>query len=123
MTASAAACLMSLLRQSASGGPAGSGLVVRRVEHYAAVEAFAVALGAQISLIAQGQVNNAPLARRHGRKVEGRAGLANFLGRNAGGHAEFLHADGALVLAIKRNLLVLARRQTQNFKCEQFQRA
>ncbi len=58
-----------------------------------------------------------------GAKVKRRSGLANFFGGDAGSHAEFLQADGTLVLAVERNLIVLAGGQVQNFEGQQFEGA
>src|ERR1700735_3080568 len=55
-----------LLRQGAASLPGGCGFVVRGVEDYAAVEAFAVAFGAEVGLVAEGEVDDAALARGHG---------------------------------------------------------
>src|SRR5580658_11351876 len=94
------------LREGAAGWSACRRFVVRGVEDYAAVEAFAVAFGAEIGLVAQSQVNDAALARGHRRKVERRSGLANFFGGYGGGHAKFLEPDGTLVLAVEGNFFV-----------------
>ena len=51
-----------VLRQRASRRLAASGFVVRGIEYDATVAPFTVALGAQVSLIAQRQVNHAPFA-------------------------------------------------------------
>src|SRR5271155_5122805 len=99
-----------LLRESAAGWLAGGGFVVCGVEDYAAVEAFAVAFGAEVGLLAQGEVDNAALARGHGSEVERGSGLANFFGGDTGGHPEFLEADGTLILAVEGNLFVLGGR-------------
>jgi len=52
----------------------------RWVKDDAAVEAFAVAFGAEIGLVTQGEVDDAALARGHGSEVERRSGLADFFG-------------------------------------------
>src|SRR5260370_33395899 len=95
------------LREGAPRGPAGSGFIVCRIEDDAAVEAFAVAFGAEVGLIAQGEVDDPALARGHRSEVEGSTCLANFLGGDGSGHTEFLKADGARVLAVKGNLFGL----------------
>ncbi len=74
-------------------------------------------------MVAQGKVDDAALARGHGGELERSAGLANFVGGDAGGHAKFLKAHGALIFAVERNFLVLAGRQAQDFEGEQFQGA
>jgi len=112
-----------MLRERTAGGLAGCGFVVRRIEDYRAVEAFAVAFGAQVGLVAEGEVENAAFARGHGSEVEGSSGLANFFGGYTGGHAEFLQADGALVLAVEGNLIVLGGGQMQDFEGQQFEGA
>jgi len=104
-------------------GLAGGSFVVRGIENNAAVKTLAVTFGTEIGLVAQRQVDNAPLARRHGSEVEGSAGLANFFGGDAGSHAEFLEADGALVLAVERYLFMLAGRQAQDFEGQKFEGA
>ena len=109
------------LRQRAAGWFACGRFVVCGVEDYAAVEALAVALGAEIGLVAQSQVDDAALARGHRRKVEGSSGLANFFGGYRGGHAEFLETDGTLVFAIEGNFFVFGGGQVQNFEGQQFQ--
>src|SRR5579863_1350109 len=108
------------LRQGAAGGSAGGGFVICRVEDYAAVEAFAVAFGAEVGLVAQSQEDDAALARGHGREVKGRSGLANFFGGYGGGHTKFLEADGALVLAVEGNFFVFRGGQVQDFEGQQF---
>ena len=50
------------LRQSKPRGPTGRGFMIRRIENHAAVEAFAVAFGAQVGLVAEGEVDDAALA-------------------------------------------------------------
>jgi hypothetical protein len=106
-----------------AGGPSGGRFVICGVEDYAAVEAFAVAFGAEVGLIAEGQVDDAALARGHGSEVEWGSGLANFLGSDRGGHAKFLQADGALILAVEGNLFVVAGRQVEDFEGQQFEGA
>ena len=96
------------LRQGAAGGPTGGGFEVGGVEDYAAIEAFAVAFGAEVGLVAEGEVDDAALARGHGSEVERGSGLANFFGGDGSGHAKFLKADGALVFAVEGNLFVFA---------------
>lgn len=103
------------------GGLAGGGFVVRGIEDDAAVETFAIAFGAEVGLVAQGEMNDATLARGHSSEVERSAGLANLFGRDSGGHAELLEVEGALIFAVEGNLLVLAGRQAQDFEGEQFQ--
>src|ERR1700691_1384062 len=102
-----------LLREGAAGWLGDGGFVVGRVEDYAAVEAFAIAFCAEVGLIAQGEVDDAALARGHGSEVERGSGLAYFFGGDVGGHAKFLQADGTLVLAVERNLFMLGRRQME----------
>jgi hypothetical protein len=68
-------------------------------------------------------MNDAAFARRHGSEVKRRSGLANFLGSYIRSHPQFIHPNGALVLAIERNLFVIAGRQAQDFEGEQFQGA
>src|ERR1019366_6229842 len=84
------------LGQRAAGGPASGRFVVRGIKDDRPGETLAVTFRAQIGLIAQGEVDDAALARGHGSEVERRSGLANFFGGHLGGHAEFLQADGAL---------------------------
>src|SRR5580698_3169337 len=94
------------LRESAAGWFGVCRFVVGGVEDYRAVEAFAVAFGAEVGLVAQGDVDDAALAGGHGGEVKWSSGLANFFGGYRGGHAEFLQADGALVFAVEGNLFV-----------------
>src|SRR5580700_4702605 len=98
------------LRESAAGLFRRGGFVVGRIEDYAAVEAFAVAFGAEVRLVAEGEVDDATFTGRHGSEVERSSGLANFVSGDRGGHAELLEADGTLVLAIEGNLFVLGGR-------------
>src|SRR5258708_14936283 len=111
------------LGQGAPHGPGDSGLIVCRIEDDAAVEAFAVAFGAEVGLVAEGEGEDAGGGRGHRSEVERRARLANFFGSDAGSHAQFLEADGALVLAVEGNLFVLGGRQMQDFKGQQFEGA
>ena len=99
-----------MLREGAAGLLARHGFVVCGVEDYATVEAFAVAFGAEVGLVAEGEVDDAALARRHGSEVERGSGLANFFGGYGRGHAEFLEADGTLIFAVEGNLFVLGGR-------------
>ena len=99
------------------------GFVVCGVEDYATVEAFAVAFGAEVGLVAEGEVDDAALARGHGGEVKWGSGLANFFGGYGRGHAEFLETDGTLILAVERNLFVLGGRQMENFEGQKFEGA
>jgi hypothetical protein len=110
-------------RQSPPGRPASGWFIVRGVEHDATVEAFAIAFRTEVGLIAQGEMNDTALARRHGSEVIGRASFAHLFGGNGGRHAQLLHANGALVLAIEGNLFVLSGRQAQDFEGKQFEGA
>jgi hypothetical protein len=49
--------------------------------------------------------------------------VANFFRGYAGGHAEFLEADGALVLAVEGNLFVLVGGQVEDFEGQKFEGA
>src|SRR5580698_2256831 len=104
------------LREGSAGWFARGGFVVGGIEDYAAVEAFAVAFGAEVGLVAESEVDDAALARGHGSEVERGSGLADFFGSDRRGHAEFLEADGALVLAVEGNLFVLAGGQVEDFE-------
>src|SRR5579864_343022 len=51
------------------------------------------------------------------------SGPANLLGGNVGRGAQFLNAQGAAILAVETDFLVLTRSQVQHFKRKQFKRA
>ena len=55
-------------------------------------------------MIAQRQVHDAALARRHGRKFVGRARLADSLRGHVGGQPKFFQPHGALIHAIEADL-------------------
>ena len=74
-------------------------------------------------MVAEGEVEDAALARGHGGEVERSSGLANFFRGYAGSHAEFLEADGTLVLAIEGDFFVLTGGQVQDFESQQFEGA
>jgi hypothetical protein len=97
--------------------------VIRWVEDDAAVAAFAVAFGAEVGLVAKCEVDHAAFAGGHGSKVEGRASLANFFSGDAGLYAQFFQAQGALVLTVKVNLLVIAGLEAENFEGQEFEGA
>src|ERR1700722_1230370 len=112
-----------ILGQGAAGWFVCCGFVVCGVEDYAAVEALAVTFGAEIGLVAEGEVDDAALARGHRGEMKWGAGLANFFGGYACAHAKFLEADGALVFAVEGNFFVVGGGQAQNLEGQQFESA
>jgi hypothetical protein len=85
-------------------------LIIRRIQHHAPVAPFAIAFRTQIGFIAQRKMHHSALPRRHWRKVKWRSGPANFLGGNTRRRAQLLKSQRPLILAIERQLLVLAGR-------------
>jgi hypothetical protein len=110
-----------------SGKSLGNGssrtLVVLWVNHETAIRAFAFAFGLKIGFVAQGQVDDAALARRHRAEVVRSPSLADFLGGDVGCGAQFLNAHGAPILAVEADLLVFAGGEVQHLEREQFKRA
>lgn len=106
-----------------SGGLGGGWFVVGWVDYYAAAQAFAVAFGAEVGLVAEGQVDDAALARGHGGELVGSSGAANFFGGDGGGGAKFFETDAALIVAIEGNLFVLAGRETEYLESEELEGA
>ena len=72
-------------------------------------------------MIAQSEVDNSPLARGHRSEVERSSRLAHFFGGHRGGHAQFFEPQGALILAVEGNLLVLARGKMQHLQSKKFE--
>jgi len=74
-------------------------------------------------LVAEGEVDDAALARGHGSEVVGSSGAANVVGGDGGGGAEFFEAHAALILAVERNFFVLAGGEAKDFEREKFEGA
>jgi len=110
-------------RDGSFGGFAGGWFVVGGVDHDAAMHAFAVAFGVKVGLVAEGEVDDAALARGHGSEVVGSSGAANVIGGDGGGGAEFFEAHAALILAVERNFFVLAAGKAKDFEREKFEGA
>jgi hypothetical protein len=87
------------------------------------VHAFAVAFGAEVGLVAEGQVDDAAFAGGHGSKLVGGSGAAHFFGGDGGGGAEFFEAYAAVILAIEGNLFVLTAGETKHFQGEELEGA
>ena len=111
------------LRKSSRGLLPGCTLVVLWVNHETAIRAFAFAFSLKIGFVAQGQVDDAALARRHGAEVVRSPSLADFLGGDVGCGAQFLNAHGAAILAVEADFLVLPGSQVQHLEREQFKGA
>ena len=88
-----------------------------------AARAFVFALGVEVFFIAQGEVDHAAFARRHGSKTVGDSGLADFFGGGGGRAVEFLQTQGAMVLTIEGNLFVVSMREMKDLEGEQFEGA
>ena len=98
-------------------------LVVLRIDDQTAASAFALAFGVEIGLVAQGEVNDAALARGHGTELVRRTRAENFFGGDGGRGTEFLDTKRALILAIEGDFLVLSGREMQHFERKQFEGA
>src|SRR5579871_1313132 len=113
----------SCLSGSNPGRRVAAGLLIFRVDDQMPAHAFAFALSVQVGFVAQGEMNDAALARGHRREVIRRAGPAHLLGGNISRHAQLLNPHRAVILAIKRNFLVFAGGQAEHFEGEQFEGA
>src|SRR5579864_525551 len=82
--------------------------VVRGIHDDRSPWAFPVALSAEIAVLTQRKMKNTPLPRGHGREAIRRSRAAHFFRSHRRRHAKLLHPYGALILAIKGNLLMLS---------------
>jgi hypothetical protein len=105
------------------GGGLGGRFVVLRIDHEAATHTFAFAFGVEVRFVAQGEMNDAALARRHGTEMVRSSGAADFFGGDVGGGAKFLDAKRAMILAVETNFFVLSRRKMEHFEREEFESA
>src|SRR5260370_35591793 len=87
---------------------AGSTFVIFGIDHKASSHALAFTLRVQVGFIAQSQVDNASLPRRHRRELVGGSSLADFFGGHSCSHASLLQSNGTLVLAIEADFFALA---------------
>jgi hypothetical protein len=101
----------------------GGGFVARGIDDDGASSTFAVAFGAQVGFVTQREMDDTALARRHGTKAVGFTGAADVFGGDAGGELQFVDANGAEVLAVEPDLLVLVALEMQNLGGEQLEGA
>src|SRR5271165_2350549 len=91
-------------------------LVVLGIDHHVTQGGFTVAVGAQVSEVTHGQMDDAAFARGHGRKCVWHAALADALSRNIGGKPQLLQTRGAEVLTVEADFLVFVRREPEHFQ-------
>jgi len=110
-------------RTASRGTGRNVGLFAFNVDNEMAARAFVLALGMKVFFIAQGQVDHAAFARRHGSETVSHAGLADFFGGGCGRVAEFLQTQRAVVLTIEGNFFVVPVREMKDLEREQFEGA
>ena len=87
-----------------------------------AVRTHAAALTAKLVLVAQCNVDHAPLAAVHRVEAERRARVFDFLGRGHGTDAELGDTQCAIVVRIEGNARMIVRVQPQRFLRHQLER-
>jgi hypothetical protein len=78
-----------------------------RVDDDLAVFAHADALGADAGEVFEGEMDDATFARGHRIEFERLTGSLDAFGGDAGGHAEFFEAQGAIAAAIEMDFFVM----------------
>jgi len=71
-------------------------------------------------MIAKREVDDAALARRHGRELVWGSRPADFFGGNIGGQAQLFQAHGPVVHAVEADFLMLIAREAQHPQRTQF---
>lgn len=74
-----------------------------RIDDDAAERAGAGAFTAELSFVAERDVDDAALAAVHGREAEGLAGGFDAFGCDLRGHAKFFDAEGAVIVGVEGN--------------------
>ncbi len=95
---------------------------VHRQNHHLTERPSARALAANIGFVPQAQVNNAPLAAAHGVKVERAERALDVLRCRDGTQPQFLDPQGAIVVRIEAQQLVMLGGHVQRFHGEELKR-
>lgn len=79
------------------------------------VGALAQALAAQILVVAQYEVNDAPFAAVHRIELERNASFANFFGGRSRAHAQLFDTQQPVIIGVEANAGMLVARHPQHF--------